>query len=208
MHKIKTLMGAAAMLGLLAISTAPALASWESNNGTTKGASQLKEGTSMVFETSSESLEIKCPSVSDEWTLSQQEKLSVSSKYENCFVEALMLKFPVTFSGCEMQLEQEKGAFTALSNLVAPCVIVIGIKPTCTVLVPAQGNHRMKSAALADVGKNTEVTSSLAGFSLEYPETTSENAENRKTCRNFLGTNTGTGSSWRYTTIEHEVKAL
>jgi hypothetical protein len=208
MGAVKTLMAAAAMLGLLAISTAPALAAWESNNGTAKGTSQLKEGTGMVFEVSSESLEMKCPAVSDEWTLTQQEKLSVSSKFEKCNIEALGLKFPVTVSGCNLQLEQEKGAFTALTNLVTPCLFVIQIKPTCTVLVPSQGNHKLKSTELSDVGKNVEALSNLSSISLEYPEATSENPENRKTCRDFLGTNTGVGSSWRYTTIEHEVKAL
>ncbi len=123
MKQVKTLIGLAGILGLLAISAAPALASWESNNGTSKGSSQLKEGTNMSFQDSAESLEIKCPAVSDEWTISQQEKLSVSSTFEKCNVEALMLKFPVAVSGCSLQLEQGKGSLTAITNFITPCIL-------------------------------------------------------------------------------------
>ncbi len=85
---------------------------------------------------------------------------------------------------------------------------VIQIKPSCTVVLPLQGNHKLSSTELTNVGKNVEALANLSGISMEYPAMTSENPENRKACRDFLGTNSGTGGIFKATTIEHEVKAI
>ncbi len=217
MLRLKALIGLATMLGLLAVAAAPASAWWESTNGTTHGPSQLKEGSSAEFEIAKGTPILKCTTVPDEWKIRKSETsqepvllgghLNITSKWEGCSVTVLGIKVPVTVSGCELQMEQVKGALTATGSVISTCVIVITNKPTCTIEVTPTGNQKLGKITLANVGTTQEDKVEITGITSTYPTKTTENAKNAETCKGELGA-AGKEGSFKAIAIEHEVKAV
>lgn len=217
MKRIKALFGLATLLGLLAIAAAPASAEWESTNGATHGPSRLVTGGQAQFMIAPGTPVLVCLKVPDEWKIRKQEKtqepvlrgahLNITAKWEECTVTVLGIKVPVTVSGCELQLRQPAGVFTAEGSVVSTCVIKINTKPNCTIEVQPAGNQQLHKIGLTNVTEGQEDKAEVTGITSVFPASTAENAKNAATCKGELGA-PGKEGTFKSPTIQQEVKAL
>lgn len=212
MKMIRALLGLVTAVGLFAIIVAPASAEWKSLNGTSHGPSQLVEGTTAVFTVAEvESPELKCAKVPDEWKLQKKDAsqgavttgghLQLKSKWEECTVTVLGIKVPVQVSGCELELRQPPGVFTATGVVNGNCIVTVQTKPACVIEVSGQNgaNQQLTEIKLLNKGTVQEDVVNVKGITSKI-ETTKKRCEE-------LGAKPAKGT-FKANVIMHELNAF
>ncbi len=159
MIKVKVLAVFAAMIGVLAVSAAPAFAEFKSNSSATTGAG--KSG-AIVLEGGGATLE--CTSAEGEWAIlatpggapaTQGANMQIkTSKWNGCTAKSSIIKgVAAVVKPCVLELKQAAGETKAKGSTVTECTVEVKVLGTCTIKVPA-GQTGLEKNLLENVGEN------------------------------------------------------
>jgi hypothetical protein len=185
MIKIRLLAGLVATVAILVMSAAPAGAWFRSlNQAKTQGQVKLQ-----VTTLTAGAATVSCQSANGEWSiqtkgnwweheqknpnpeLSKQVKTTFGphlnikiTQWNNCKAIVMGIKTEAKVAACEFQLQQQKGEFNLLAEIVAPCQISIPIAK-CSITV-FEGNHEGINEGLSvvkseNVGQSVLATASV-----------------------------------------------
>lgn len=170
MTKARMLVGLTAMLGVFAISVTPALAEFQSLNGTSQGNSQLVTGTSAVFTAAPGGIPLSCQEAPDQWKLRKNDAkqepqlkgghLTLQTKFQTCHAKILMLEIKIPNVTCELEIVQVPGSGTAgTGQVLTECLVKVPVNG-CEIKVPALSgtkNSELKEISLENVEKETNL---------------------------------------------------
>ena len=166
MSKFRTLMGLAVIVGMFAISAAPASAWFQSAGTATQG---VGSAGSTTF--GDEEAAVTCEKAEGGWrideftkqaatTLGQHQLISVS-KWNNCTAFGFL---GAEVTPCQLQLIQTaKGQTTGvLGTVITGCTVTV--KGQCQIKVAPAGNSNLKEIKLANSGANLVGTVNVSGI--------------------------------------------
>jgi hypothetical protein len=174
MIKVKLLIGLAAMLGVLAVTSASAFAEFEANTaGATSGKAQLTK-TGAVFTATPGAGAVECAELANgTWKIREKASkqgatkigghLNISGQFTKCIAAAT---FPATVNaGCEVQIEQTgTTGKTGTGGVTSNCVISIpAINCTDTIAAGAP-NTGLKAVTFTNITAGLEVNASVTGI--------------------------------------------